>query len=118
MAGPFKTRKASRNRKALAPSFYPPGAAVIASFSIVATKCRLTMSAPVSVAALPVTITRQAAGAGAQLLPTAVTVVSPTIVDLTYAASVVATDIITIPANVPEIRGVAGGVLAAATHTF
>ena len=107
-----------RSRRSLSPSFYPPGAAVIATATINATKARLTFLAPVSVSSLPVEITRQAAGVGAQLAPTAFTVVSPTIVDLTYAASVVATDKLTIPANVPEIHGIAGGVVAASLTTF
>lgn len=107
-----------RNRTRLTVSSSPPGAQISTSFSIVATKARLTFNVPVVVNALPLSITRQAAGSGPQLLPTAFTVVSPTIVDLTYAASVVATDVITIPANVQEIRGTAGGFVAAAVHTF
>jgi hypothetical protein len=72
----------------------------------------------VVVRSLPIGITRQAAGAGPQLAPTAFAVVSPTVVDLTYAASVVATDVLTIPANLQEVRGSAGGFLASAVHTF
>lgn len=118
MGIPFKTYKHKRNRKHLPGTFYPLGAALLAAPSIAALKARLTFNAPVSVSALPVEITRQAAGAGPQLLPIAYTVVSPTIVDLTYAASVVNTDVLTIPANVPSIRGIAGGVVAAQVHTF
>lgn len=118
MGIPFQTYKHKRNRKHLPGTFYPLGAALLAGLSIVATKARLTFNAPVSVSALPVEITRQASGTGPQLLPTGYTVVSPTILDLTYAAAVVPTDVITIPANVPSIRGVAGGVVAAATHVF
>ena len=118
MAGPFRSYKHKRDRKHLDPIFYPPGAAVTAVATINATKARLTFSAPVSVDGLPVSITRQAGGAGAQLAPTAYTVVSPTVLDLTYAASVVPTDKLTIPANVPQIRGVAGGVVAASVTTF
>lgn len=108
----------NRNRTRLPVSSSPPGAGVTTAFSIVATKARLTFSSPVVVRALPIGITRQAAGSGPQLLPTAYTVVSANVVDLTYAASVVATDVVTIPGNVSEIRGTAGGFIAAAVHTF
>lgn len=106
------------NRTRLPVQQQPPGVAVSLSFSIVATKCRITTNVPVVVRDLPLGITRQAGGAGAQLLPTAVTQVSATSFDLTYAASVVATDVVTVPANVQEVRGQAGGFLAAAVHTF
>lgn len=107
-----------RNRTRLTISNAPPGAQITPSFAISAGKARITTSAPVVVQSIPLTITRQAGGAGAQLLPTAVTVVNSTTFDLTYAAAVVATDVLTIPANVQEVRGTAGGFLAAAVHTF
>jgi hypothetical protein len=107
-----------RNRTRLSVTNTPPGSAITTAFSIVATKARLTFNAPVVVSGLPTGITRQAGGAGAQLLPTAITVVAANVVDLTYAASVVATDVLTIPAGVSEIRGSAGGFVAAAVHTF
>lgn len=110
--------KTHRNRQALRGVDYLPGASIIATAAINATKARLTFAAPVVVTGLPVEITRQAAGSGPQLPPTAFTVISPTVLDLTYAASVVATDVLTVPANVPEIRGVAGGFVAAMVHTF
>lgn len=106
------------NRTRLRPQNQPPGTGLSTAFSIVATKARLTFSGPVVLQGLPVGITRQAAGAGPQLLPTAAVQVASNIVDLTYAASVVATDVLTIPAGVPEIRGTAGGFIAAAVHTF
>lgn len=107
-----------RNRKTLPPSFYPPGAAVTAVVTLVATKARVTCDMPVMIDKLPVGITRQAAGSGPQLAPIAVTVISPTVFDLTYAASCVATDKITIPANVPQVKGQGGGSLAALVTTF
>lgn len=97
---------------------YLPGASILAVATISTAKARLTFNAPIVITALPLTITRQAAGSGPQLPPTAYTVVSPTVIDLTYAASVVATDKLTIPANVPQIRGVAGGYVAASVTTF
>ncbi|MGA9210351.1 MAG: hypothetical protein WB347_21330 [Terriglobales bacterium] len=106
----------SRNR--LSPSNTPPGPALLPVITNVAGKARISCPAPVVVRALPVAITRQAAGAGAQLPPTAVTVVDSQTFDLTYAGSLTTTDIVTIPSNVSEIRGVAGGQLAATAKTF
>ena len=63
-------------------------------------KVDITFASPVVLQGLPTAITRQAGGAGAQLLPTAATQLSATQIELTYAAAVVATDIITIPAGV------------------
>lgn len=107
-----------RNRTRLPVQQQPPGLGISVTFSISAGKARLTTAAPVVVRDLPLGITRQAAGAGAQLLPTAVTQVSATVFDLTYAAAVVATDVVTIPGGVQEVRGTAGGFLAAAVNTF
>lgn len=106
------------NRTRLPQSQQPPGTAIACTFAINAGKCRITTALPCVVRSLPLGITRQAGGAGAQLLPTAVVQNSATEFDLTYAAAVVATDKITIPAGVQEIRGTAGGFLAAAVHTF
>lgn len=107
-----------RNRTRLTVSNAPPGSQISETFSISAGKARITTNAPVVVSANPLGITRQAGGAGAQLLPTAVTQVSANVFDLTYAAAVVATDVLTVPSNVQEVRGSAGGFLAAAVHTF
>lgn len=106
------------NRTRLPVQQQPPGAAIGITFSINAGNARLTLDAPVVVRHLPLGITRQAAGAGPQLLPTAVAQVSATVFDLTYAAAVVATDVITVPGGVQEVRGNAGGFLAAAVHTY
>ena len=110
--------RSQRDRSRISLSNTPPGPNIVATMSIVATKLRVSCPSPIVVRGLPVGITRQAAGAGAQLLPTAVTVVDSQTFDLTFAASVVATDVGTINANVDEIRGVAGGRLAAAVKTF
>lgn len=107
-----------RNRQYLRGVDTLPGATITSTAAIVATKARITFAAPVVVTGLPVGITRQAAGAGAQLAPTAYTVINATTLDMTYAAAVVATDKLTIPANVPQIRGVAGGFVAASVTTF
>jgi hypothetical protein len=108
----------SRNRKSLRGVDTLPGSAIGCVVTLATAKARLTFPAPVVVAALPLEITRQAGGAGAQLSPTAYTVVSPTIVDLAYAAACVATDKITVPSNVAEIRGIAGGYIVPSVTTF
>ena len=106
------------NRTRLSPSAMPPGNMVVATCAINATKCRVSCNSPVVLRSLPLSITRQAAGAGVQLLPTAFAQVDAQTFDLTYAASCVATDKITIPANCPEVRGVAGGQLNPSVTTF
>jgi hypothetical protein len=113
-----RARRHQKSRTRLSPNQLPPGTQATTAFSIQSTKAQLVFSAPVVVNGLPLEITRQAAGAGAQLPPTAITIISPTTIQLTYAGAVVATDVITIPANVPEIRTTAGGSIAAAVHTF
>lgn len=107
-----------RNRTRLPVQQQPPGAALTETFSLVAGNARIVTSGPVIVRSLPLGITRQAAGAGPQLLPTAVNQVDATTFDLTYAAPVVATDVLTVPGGVQEVRGASGGFLAAATNTF
>ena len=107
-----------RARSQFSPNQAPPPPSIAAAFSLVANKCRLTFPGAVVVSSLPVGITRQAAGAVPQLLPTAFTIIDAQTVDLTYAANVVATDVVTIPANVQQIRSTAGGYPAAAVHTF
>lgn len=109
----------TKNRTRLTVQQQPPGAGVaVTTWALNTGKVDITFAAPVVLRALPTQITRQAAGAGPQLLPTAAVQLSATQIELTYAASVVATDIITIPAGVTAVRGVAGGFLAAAVHTF
>lgn len=107
-----------RNRTRLQPSQLPAGAFVVATAAINAGNARITTSSPVVVSGLPIGITRQAAGAGAQLLPTGVTQVSATVFDVTFAAACVTTDKLTIPANVSQVRGVAGGSLNPSVTTF
>jgi hypothetical protein len=107
-----------RARSQFTPNQAPPARAIATVQTINATKLRLVADTPLVVSGIPLGITRQAAGAGAQLLPTAVTQVDAVTVDVTYAAALVATDIVTIPANEPNIRGQAGGFLAAAKKTF
>ena len=107
-----------RARTQLTPSQAPPPPSILPTLTINATKARLSFSAPVVVNGLPISITRQAAGVGAQLAPTAYTVIDAQTLDLTYAAAVVTTDVVTVPANVPQIRGCTGGPVAATVKTF
>lgn len=107
-----RQRRNSRNRSAGDPSTPFRGADAVATCSIVATKARLTFTQPVQAIDLPLSITCQG------LPPTAFTQVSPVIIDLDYAADVVATNVLVIPGNVPEIRTASGGYVAAQTHTF
>lgn len=106
------------NRTRLPVAQQPPLTAVLTSFAIDGSDAELTFDGPVVVRSLPLSITRQAAGAGPQLLPTAFSQPDANTLLLTYAEAVVATDILTIPANVQEVRGSAGGFLAAAVWTF
>lgn len=107
-----------RDRSFLAGINTLPGASITSTAAIATAKARITFAAPVTVSGLPLSITRQAGGTGAQLPPTAYAVISPTILDLTYAGSVVTTDKLTIPSNVTQIRGIAGGFVAASVTTF
>lgn len=106
------------NRTRLRVQNQPPGPGLSVTWSISAGKAVLTFNGPVVLQSLPLGITRQAAGAGAQLLPTAATQTAANQIQLTYAAAVVATDIVTVPAGVTEVRGTAGGFIAATAHTF
>lgn len=106
------------NRTRLRVQNTPPGSPLSITWSISAGKAVLTFSGPVVLQSLPLGITRQAAGAGPQLLPTAATQTASNQIQLTYAAAVVATDIVTVPAGVTEVRGTAGGFIGATAHTF
>jgi hypothetical protein len=101
-----------RHRTRLPNSFQPTVPPLTWAATIVATKARLTLNLPYSIGGLPVGITVQG------VAPTAITQVSATAFDLTYAAAVVATNVLVVPAGVPQIRGAAGGTLAAGSFTF
>jgi hypothetical protein len=79
--------------------------------SIVATKLRVTLGQNYVYSAIP-KITVQG------VLPTAITSVSANVFDLTYAASVVTTNVVVVPANDPGIRSIAGGFMNAGTVTL
>jgi len=106
------SRRKQRNRAKGDPAIRAKGTTVTVAASIVAGKARLTFNAPVSVQGLPAGIT--VAGQS----PAAVTIVSPTVIDLTYAAPVAAADVLVLPANEPMLRSQSGGYVAATTLTF
>lgn len=101
-----------RHRTRLAPSYQPAAPALTWTAAIVATKARITTNLPFVISALPIGITVQG------VAPTAITQITPTSFDLTYASSVVSTNVLVVPQNEYQIRGFAGGGLAAGTITF
>lgn len=101
-----------RHRTRLPASFQVTVPPLAWTATIVATKARLTLNLPYAISGLPVGITVQG------VAPTAITQVSALVFDLTYAASVVSTNVLVVPAGVPQVRGNAGGTLAAGTFTF
>ena len=112
-------KRFQRDRKRISPFFVIGGPAVTPVATIVGGKAHVVLNSPVVVSGIPTDWTLQFAGAGAQIAPTAVTVLSPTIVELTYGAhTVVATDVFTIPANTQSVKGIAGGSVSAYTKIF
>lgn len=114
-AGLFMIKRAPRQPRhsaRLAPTFQPTAPALTWTATIVATKARFTLVLPFAFTGVPTGITCQG------VAPTAITQVSALVFDLTYAAAVVSTNVIVVPANVPQIRGNAGGTLAAGSFTF
>lgn len=101
-----------RHRTRLSPTYTPTTPATTWTASIVATKARLTTNTPVSISGVPTGILVQG------IAPTAITQITPTTFDLTYAAAVVATNVLTVPAGVSQIRNAVGGGLAAGSFTF
>lgn len=101
-----------RSRKHLPRQFYPPAAALAVTVTLSSGHMRLTGSGALVVSAVPVEIKANATS------PTGFTIVSPNVVDLTFAVPPTTAQTWVIPANAPSIRGAAGGVLSAATGTF
>lgn len=73
---------------------------------------RITTNLPYSFSGVPSGITVQG------VAPLTITAVSATVFDLHYAAAVVSTNVLVVPASVPEVRGTTGGTLAAGSYTF
>ena len=101
-----------RHRIRLPKTYQPLIADLAATLSIASAKLRVTTTIPMVISGIPTGITVQG------VAPTAVTQVSSTVFDLTYAASVVTTNVAVIPAGVSQVRGNNGGSLAAATVTL
>ena len=101
-----------RSRGRLAKTFNPLTPALNWTATINAGKVRMTLVLPFSFSAIPLSITVQG------VAPIGITQVSTLVFDLTYTATVVTTNVLVVPANVPEVRGQAGGCLAAGTKTF
>lgn len=100
------------HRTRLPATFAPQQPPLNWTASIVATKARLTLNLPYSSSGIPTAITVQG------LPPIAITQINATTFDLTYAASVVTTNVLNVPAGVPQVRGAAGGNLASGAFTF
>lgn len=102
----------SRHRSRLPNTFQPSAPALTWAATIVAAKVRMTLVLPFSIGGVPLGIKCQGVS------PTAITQVSALIFDLTYAATPVSTNVLTVAANEPNIRGNAGGNLSAGSFTF
>ena len=115
-----RTQKRSRrNRTKIAIGQSPTAPPAIATMSIHTATLQIDTNVPVIWdGELPLGITRQAAGTGPQLLPTVCVQDTPTQLHVTFAGALVVTDVVTINANVGQIRTSQGGYVAAATKTF
>lgn len=94
----------TRKRKQPDPSNRPAPLDMTAVLTVVSNKLRVTLPQQVSADGLP----HYAATGGAHsgtAYPTAITQVSSTVFDLTYAAVVAAANVITIPSRDPCFRG-------------
>lgn len=100
-----------RGRIRLPKNFQPTVAALTWTAAVNATKLRITTATPYIENSLP-NITVQG------VLPTAFTAISATVFDLTYAASVVTTNVVIVPPNDPGIRSAQGAFLNAGTVTL
>ena len=107
-----RARRQPRHRQRLPNNFQPLAPAVVWTASISAGDVLLTTNVPFSISSLPKEITVQG------VAPIAFTSISATSFKLHYAATVVSTNVLVVPANIPEVRGQAGGTLAAGSYTF
>lgn len=96
-----------RKRKQSDPSNKPSVLDVPVVFTIVATKLRCTFPIPVSANGIPGIYLTGGTHTGNEL-PTAVTYISPTVYDLTYPTSVIATNVANIPSQDKGFRGYNG----------
>jgi hypothetical protein len=101
-----------RNRRALRPELGPAVVNATSVATIVAGKARLTFSVPVICRATPFRVTSDGNPC------TGFTQVSATVIDLSFAAPPVATDVLIVPPGVQEFRTRSGGGVDASTTTF
>jgi hypothetical protein len=113
-ATPFNVR---RKRKQTDPSNSPTPLDMAVTLTANANKLRVTMAAPYSLNGLPHFGATGGAHVGTEY-PTAATVVSSTVVDLTYAHNVAAANVITIPSHDPALRFKNGAYVAAQVATL
>lgn len=107
----------TRKRKQGDPSNKPSVLDVPCVFTIVATKLRCTFPIPMSANGLPGIYLTGGTHTGNEL-PTAVTYISPTVYDLTYPTSTIATNVATIPSKDPGFRGFNGAYAQAQVKTL
>lgn len=104
--------RAPRNRTRLPNNFQPTVPAMTWTAAISAGDALITTALPYTLVSLPLGIKVQSVS------PLTITQVSTNSFKLHYAAAVVATNVIVVPANEPGIRNNTGGYLASGTFTF
>jgi hypothetical protein len=117
---PVQRTKVHRvNRRRRDPSSGPGYTLATATNTIASTKWRLVSTVPLVVSGIPQTFKCAATSGGAVTqIATAVSVVNPTTIDMTFATGPVSGSGYTIGMNDPAIRTNTGGYVAAATGTF
>jgi len=105
-----------RRRDPSAPPVYTN--AGLSSATITGGKARFTFATNVLISGTPHILTAATSGGAVTQTATAVSVVSPTTIDLTYSVGPVTGSGYTIPLNDPSIRTNTGGYASAAAGTF
>lgn len=98
-----------------APSYTPVG---LSSATVTGGKGRFVFTVPIVLNGTPQIKAAATSGGAVTQTATAVSVVNPTTIDLTYATGPVTGSGYTIPINDPAVRSNTGGFLAAASGTF
>jgi hypothetical protein len=103
-----RARRSLRNRRTTDSSLRPRGDVIAVTPTVSATKLRLTFGEQVSYSGeTTIQVSGGTHGAGAS--PTAVTKVTPTVFDLSFATNVIATDVCVIPPYDSGFRSPSGG---------
>ena len=111
---PFNQR---RKRRGIDPSNRPTPKDFPPVFSINSAKLRVTVPANMSLNGTPQVAATGGAHIGTEV-PLLVAVISPTILELTYAHAIATGDSIVYPAHDPAVRFAAGAYVAAKTQTL